>query len=730
MAPAHVVDRPTEAQAHPKAPRREDDRALHQARPDRAALQRLHGSRRVAVMHSLQRSGGNAATARLLGVTRGGPHARDGSRGAPAPVATSASVGRDSTAPVQRCGATGQCGCGCSHEADDAVVQRQAGDATTMSITPGWAGALSDVELAEQIRRVAAQVSTSAADDPVRTGAEQNLRVLRQERSRRGAAALATGPTVPRPAGLPLDGGYRLEPATDLPDGLADALPEGQIVTVELETGGGAAGGPGGPGGGTAGPGGPGGGGGTTVALPDLLSWVDSPTDVTEPLAAGAASGLHHGNAALRTFGFAAAGDNAIGLVAIPRVSMRPGRVVLPDVAAPLDAWGHTAVVVRQNGRIVAVRGFNPDAAFPGGLVRLLRESSAVEAGRSSLPAVISADDYLFTHPRATSIEWRVDADMADRALAELSPTGPAGQLGHAGDYTARPAQFRGTCTNSNCVLWAVEQAEARLGGPVGRAGQGSITALGSGGAVVPRTGGQGQFMGMLAEAGEAQVAGRPSPLGPMPNAEGPAVVSGMPTRYRLLKVGGRVMVVVGLAADAYELVTASEAERPRVATGIAGGALGGFAAGAAAGLVCGPGALVCSIVFGAAGALGGRALFQAIYDSAPGAHAGPCIPAYRNLAPVGEGECPSCHRIRRVQECRDEAFQFDLQLPGGRGPLGQLGPFDGNGGGPGSDRLRSHWSQAELDALYGVASQRGAPQPAAVSAEDMAAISAWINGR
>ena len=108
-----------------------------------------------------------------------------------------------------------------------------------------------------------------------------------------------------------------------------------------------------------------------------------------------------------------------------------------------MDYWGHTAIVVRQGGKIVLVRGFNPEMSFPGGWLRLLRESKAIEAGRSSVPAVISADEYLFTHPRAMTVEWPVDPALAEQAALELGPTGPAGELGYAGEYTARPAQFR-----------------------------------------------------------------------------------------------------------------------------------------------------------------------------------------------------------------------------------------------------------------------------------------------
>jgi hypothetical protein len=95
----------------------------------------------------------------------------------------------------------------------------------------------------------------------------------------------------------------------------------------------------------------------------------------------------------------------------------------------------------------------------------------------------------------------------------------------------------------------------------------------------------------------------------------GAAVAGRVPTLLRVVKVGGRVMIVVGVVAARYELYKAKPEEQPRVAVGLAGG----FLLGAGAGLVCGPGAPVCSIiaglVLGTIGALGGRAVAETMYD-------------------------------------------------------------------------------------------------------------------
>jgi hypothetical protein len=88
----------------------------------------------------------------------------------------------------------------------------------------------------------------------------------------------------------------------------------------------------------------------------------------------------------------------------------------------------------------------------------------------------------------------------------------------------------------------------------------------------------------------------------------------------RVLRSGGKVLLVVGVAMDIHEVATAPPEQRTRTAVGVGGGFLGGLALGAAAGLVCGPGAPVCSTVlgigFGILGAFGGRAAAEGLYDS------------------------------------------------------------------------------------------------------------------
>lgn len=212
-------------------------------------------------------------------------------------------------------------------------------------------------------------------------------------------------------------------------------------------------------------------------------------------------------------------------------------------------------------GRQADGQGLQPGDRHGIDLLQLFLNREAVEAGKGSLPAVASADRYLLKHPRAVTIEWPVDDALARQVFEDLQPTGAAGPLGHPGEYSARP-RIAG-CTASNCGLWATREVEEALGGRVGRAGAYPVTDIGSKGVHAPGTGGQGQIMALFEDAAKAGRAGRPSPLAPMPGASGGAVASGMPMKWRVLKAGGRVFMVVGIAADAVELITASSAERP-----------------------------------------------------------------------------------------------------------------------------------------------------------------------
>ena len=449
---------------------------------------------------------------------------------------------------------------------------------------------------------------------------EHDLPALQRQVSGGQSDVHASPAGVARPAGLPIGQGFTLYALPQVPPGLAAQLPEGQVATISL-------------------------------AQP-------APRSNAYPLLESAGSGSYSGlaalNSQLRMTGLpgGAAGTDAIGLVAIPRTNMRVSRLDprfnLPDPAAPLDALGHTAVYVRQGGRIVAVRGFNPEMGTPSSFLRMVLSGREVEAGTAQVPAVLSEDAYLFTSNAARSMEYPVSAEQAAAFLAGLPATGPGGRPGVPTSYTARPAVWAAEnpgvaepfCVASNCGLWAVERVEQAVGGPVGRAGQGTVTGI-SHGSTVPGTAGQGPLIGLLDEAAAAQAAGRASPLAQVPGAVGPAVAGRVGTVLRVVKIGGRVLLVVGIVAGAAEIYLAPPEQRGRVAAGVAGGFAGGFALGATAGLFCGPGALVCSIVAGLAlgtiGAFGGRAMAESLYDEAH-------RPRDPREYPGHSVVCPGCH--------------------------------------------------------------------------------------
>jgi hypothetical protein len=176
-----------------------------------------------------------------------------------------------------------------------------------------------------------------------------------------------------------------------------------------------------------------------------------------------------------------------------------------------------------------------------------------------------------------------------------------------------RPAP--GACAGSNCGLWAIGEIEAQTGGVVGRAADPvGITSMGPEG---PRATPAGSQPAIVEMAGEGLA--DPAALRPLTSGGVPPVVSGMPRVIRVLRVGGKVLLVVGIVAGGYEIVASRPEERARTAVGVGGGFVGGFALGATAGLICGPGAPLCSFVLGLGlgtiGALGGRALAEEAYD-------------------------------------------------------------------------------------------------------------------
>lgn len=173
----------------------------------------------------------------------------------------------------------------------------------------------------------------------------------------------------------------------------------------------------------------------------------------------------------------AAAGADAIVIVAIPRLNVSASPLSPQfnffDPDAPLDFWGHTAVYVRQGGRIAAVRGFNPATGSPAALLDLLATGSRVKAGQGALPGVLSSDAYLFTSNAARSLEYPVSTEQLTQFLSELPEVGPGGGPGvprlhtpqppHLGDVAARPRRavsaWAPTAGSGRSVRWSSDWA-------------------------------------------------------------------------------------------------------------------------------------------------------------------------------------------------------------------------------------------------------------------------------
>lgn len=153
-------------------------------------------------------------------------------------------------------------------------------------------------------------------------------------------------------------------------------------------------------------------------------------------------------NSTLRTRGFAPAGRHSIGIVAYPRTTLgniMKGRVpVLPET---IQTLGHTAEILRIDGRIAAVRGFEPN------LSELLLNYGNTVSGRSSVGGYYSkVDDALLTKRYAMTAEYPISEQAARTHLrhmntlseTELRWTGVS-ELANAGE--------------TNCLRWAIEDA-------------------------------------------------------------------------------------------------------------------------------------------------------------------------------------------------------------------------------------------------------------------------------
>jgi len=436
-------------------------------------------------------------------------------------------------------------------------------------------------------------------------------------------------PTVPRPPGLPLDGGYSLTEVSNPPEFLNN-LPEGQLMSAD-EIGSINAG-----------------------AAPVSITWSSASPVMqgSELLGSGSGAALFNSARSLATTGFASAGDNAIGMVFFPQHGT-PGHTGIPQSRL---TWGHTAQYARVDGQIRILRSYGPNS-----LLETLANYRGVKTGNVGVPASIFDGGYtpgrgvpMWTHTGARSIEYPVTRAIAEATARGMPDLGPVSGGPLNGQYTGVGAT-RGLSCGANCVMWAVPNSEAAMGGRFGPLVEGSptsVSALGEGRAPGRgvNVGSQGRMYGWASEMMPGPTQTAQSILGVdnrtgarvvatlIRDADGNVVrtvVNGLPDAataaptlgemsrgMRYLRWGGRVFFVAGLLTVPAEIALAEEGNRTRTAVGAVSGFAGGFAAGALLGLACGPGAPVCMIVTGLVGGIAGgyvsRAGAESIYDNAP----------------------------------------------------------------------------------------------------------------
>jgi Domain of unknown function (DUF4157) len=516
---------------------------------------------------------------------------------------------------------------------DVASIQRVVNfDITRTSITPELVAPLNDAELTNQLQIVQQQITTLDRNSAEYHGAIENRRVLEQEIDRRtvlasGVAANASiGPQVSRPTGLPMEGGYTLQALPHLPQTFMDQIPEGQLVTVTEEMLRG------------------------NAAVTNATSVTDPPRSPI-PTASSRSSLPPLGNsvttsigagyvgmeANLLTYGLPLRGTNfgnSIGIVSFPRYS--PSRIfsglssIVPEHPV---MWGHTAVIVRMNGRIVSVVSHAPSSLLNAGFNRGVTPapilepgiSPAVRTGTAATPAAYYNDRAILLNSKLRSLEIEMPPAEVEAFLGNLprgQTYGVANPVGNS-RYTAIPSEYYGSGGSvgscPNCIDWAVPTVEEAIGGTI-TSGNIPVTDLpaNTGAAPVPHQANQGQLMRALADSESLAVLG---PDGvPIPRR---IATGGLTPGMQVLKWGGRIMIVYAAYQTYAEIRDAPEGTRRRTAAGAISGFAGGLAAGALAGLACGPGAPVCSIVlglgFGIAGTLIARDVGELSYDAATG---------------------------------------------------------------------------------------------------------------
>ena len=283
---------------------------------------------------------------------------------------------------------------------------------------------------------------------------------------------------------------------------------------------------------------------------------------------------------------------NAIGFIAFPR-----------SLGGAMP--GHTALVAVLDGEMVSV-GFRPASNWEA----LFNFRGLFQEGKGEATHVLGKnynESAMFKNPSAKQIMWELTPEVAAKLRAASSKSELRAVIeeimeAQASRYTGRVTEIK-TPGVTNCVGAACGAFQNITGeAPRAKMPSGQIELIfPEGGTLKP----QGRMLGGM---DTAQAVGGNEP-----------VVAKMPRKLKIMRYGGRVFLVAGIAWSGYEIYKAVDKGDYRTATQEVGGFVAGAAAGAALGLFCGPGAPVCSVVLGlvggVAGTIAGREVSGVIYD-------------------------------------------------------------------------------------------------------------------
>jgi len=224
--------------------------------------------------------------------------------------------------------------------------------------------------------------------------------------------------------------------------------------------------------------------------------------------------------------GFASAGPNAVGLVMYPRwtpwtrtsVAHPEDPPIKPGLPETICTWGHCAVYVRIDDRIHIVRGFSVQNG-PKTVALDWLTSGKIKTGHLGVPGAVHDDADIWRNTTATSLEFPVTLEAAEKLAASLPAAGPSDL-----DYTGAPGTSNGA-NGTNCLLWAIDQAESALGGELCDQNGTRVGSLGRDGGVNT----DNASLGRVYEWVQDIIKGRTTAESNFENVVGPPVASNMP---------------------------------------------------------------------------------------------------------------------------------------------------------------------------------------------------------